>query len=59
MITFIPDQPAPVNVRLGIIYDDGALTGTLEVLSEVRPVPAPVNVSISLPPPTPRGLRYE
>ena len=48
--------PPPAAVLVGVPTDD--TIGTLEVLSEARPVTAPTNVSISLPPPTPRGLRY-
>lgn len=48
--------PPPSAVFAGVPTDD--TIGTLEVLSEARPVTAPTNVSISLPPPTPRGLRY-
>jgi len=48
--------PPPAAVLAGVPTDD--TIGTLEVLSEARPVPSPTNVSISLPPPTPRGLRY-
>lgn len=48
--------PPPAAVFAGVPTDD--TIGTLEVLVEARLVPAAVNGSISLPPPTPRGLRY-